>query len=27
VNESQAMQLALGYLHDNAVGIYEGRVH
>jgi len=27
VNESQALQLAHGYLHDNAVGIYEGRVH
>jgi len=26
VNESQALQLAHGYLHDNAVGIYEGRV-
>jgi uncharacterized protein len=27
VSESQALQLAHGYLHDNAVGIYEGRVH
>ncbi len=27
VNEPQALQLAHGYLHDNAVGIYEGRVH
>ena len=27
VSEAQALQLAHGYLHDNAVGIYEGRVH
>ncbi len=27
VSEPQALQLAHGYLHDNAVGIYEGRVH
>jgi hypothetical protein len=27
VSEPQAVQLAHGYLHDNAVAIYEGRVH
>jgi uncharacterized protein len=27
VDETQALQMARGYLHDNAVGIYEGRVH
>ena len=27
VSEPQALQLAHGYLHDNAVAIYEGRVH
>ncbi len=27
VSEPQALQLAHGYLHDNGVGIYEGRVH
>jgi predicted TIM-barrel fold metal-dependent hydrolase len=28
VNEAQALQLARGYLHDNAVGIYqEGKAH
>jgi hypothetical protein len=27
VNEAQAPQLAHGYLHDNAVGIYQGKVH
>jgi len=27
VTEAQALQLAHGYLHDNAVGIYPGRVH
>ena len=27
VTEAQALQLAHGYLHDNAVGIYQGRVH
>ena len=27
VNEAQALQLAHGYLHDNAVGIYQGKVH
>jgi len=27
VSEAQALQLAHGYLHDNAVGIYQGRVH
>jgi hypothetical protein len=27
VSEAQALQMAHGYLHDNAVGIYEGKVH
>jgi hypothetical protein len=27
VGEAQALQMAHGYLHDNAVGIYEGRAH
>jgi len=27
VNEAQAMQLAHGYLHDNAVALYPGKVH
>ena len=27
VSESQALQLAHGYLHDNAVAIYQGKVH
>jgi uncharacterized protein len=27
VSEAQAMQMAHGYLHDNAVGIYQGKVH
>src|SRR6266852_5295044 len=27
VSEARALQLAHGYLHDNAVAIYEGRVH
>jgi len=27
VTEAQALQLAHGYLHDNAVGIYPGKVH
>ena len=27
VTETQALQVAHGYLHDNAVGIYRGRVH
>jgi len=27
VSESQALQIAHGYLHDNAVGIYQGKVH
>jgi len=27
VSEAQALQLAHGFLHDNAVGIYEGKVH
>ena len=27
VTEAQALQLAHGYLHDNAVGIYQGKVH
>ena len=27
VTETQALQLAHGYLHDNAVGIYQGKVH
>jgi uncharacterized protein len=27
VDETQALQMARGYLHDNAVGIYQGRVH
>ncbi|HYK49754.1 MAG TPA: amidohydrolase family protein, partial [Terriglobales bacterium] len=27
VSEAQALQLAHGYLHDNAVGIYQGKVH
>jgi hypothetical protein len=27
ISESQALQMAHGYLHDNAVGIYQGKVH
>lgn len=27
VSESQALLIAHGYLHDNAVGIYQGKVH
>ena len=27
VNETQALQMAHGYLHDNAVGLYPGKVH
>jgi len=27
VSEAQALALAHGYLHDNAVGIYQGKVH
>jgi hypothetical protein len=27
VNEAQALQLGRGYLHDNAVEIYQGKVH
>jgi uncharacterized protein len=27
VSEAQALQLARGYLHDNAVGLYPGKVH
>jgi uncharacterized protein len=27
VSEAQALHMARGYLHDNAVGIYEGKVH
>jgi predicted TIM-barrel fold metal-dependent hydrolase len=27
VSESQALQLAHGYLHDNAVAVYQGKVH
>jgi hypothetical protein len=27
VSEAQALQMACGYLHDNAVGIYRGKVH
>jgi predicted TIM-barrel fold metal-dependent hydrolase len=27
VNEAQALQLAHGYLHDNAVALYPGKVH
>ncbi|HXX28533.1 MAG TPA: amidohydrolase family protein [Terriglobales bacterium] len=27
ITEAQALQLAHGYLHDNAVGIYPGKVH
>jgi predicted TIM-barrel fold metal-dependent hydrolase len=27
VSEAQAMQMAHGYLHDNAVGLYAGKVH
>jgi hypothetical protein len=27
VSEAQALQMARGYLHDNAVGIYQGKVH
>jgi hypothetical protein len=27
VHEAQALQMAHGYLHDNAVGIYPGKVH
>jgi hypothetical protein len=27
VNEAQAIDLAHGYLHDNAVKLYPGKVH
>jgi hypothetical protein len=27
VSEAQALQLAHGYLHDNALAIYEGKAH
>jgi len=27
VSEAQALQLAHGYLHDNAVALYPGKVH
>jgi len=27
INETRALELAHGYLHDNAVNLYEGRVH
>jgi len=27
VSEAQALQMARGYLHDNAVGLYAGKVH
>jgi uncharacterized protein len=27
ISETQAMQMAHGYLHDNAVGLYPGKVH
>jgi hypothetical protein len=27
VTEPQALQMAHGYLHDNAVGLYPGKVH
>ena len=27
VSEAQAMQMAHGYLHDNAIGLYAGKVH
>ena len=27
VSEAQALQMAHGYLHDNAVGLYPGKVH
>ena len=27
VSETQALQMARGYLHDNAVGLYPGKVH
>ena len=27
VNEKQALDLARGYLHDNAMKIYEGKLH
>jgi hypothetical protein len=27
VTEAQALQMAHGYLHDNAVGLYPGIVH
>jgi hypothetical protein len=27
LTEAQALQVARGYLHDNAVGIYQGKVH
>jgi len=27
VSEAQALQMARGYLHDNAVSIYEGKGH
>jgi hypothetical protein len=27
VSEAQALRMAHGYLHDNAVSIYSGKVH
>jgi uncharacterized protein len=27
IDEAQALELARGYLHDNAVGLYEGKAH
>jgi hypothetical protein len=27
ISEEQALQLAHGFLHDNAVALYRGRVH
>ena len=27
IDEAQALQLARGYLHDNAVGLYQGKAH
>jgi len=27
VTEARALELAHGYLHDNAVKLYQGRVH
>jgi hypothetical protein len=27
VSEAKALEMAHGYLHDNAVGIYGGKVH